>query len=109
MNPEVTNMLFTIGMGFLSVLFTVLWFLLRKKDEAQEKQIAVLFVKHDEDAQRLRDLELDIAKKHYVKEELDRMFDRLEVTFKQGFASLGGKLDDMNRALTNHLREEQPK
>lgn len=105
MNPEATNMLFTIGMGFLGVLFTVLWFLLRKKDEAQESRINVLFELHDKDAQRLQELELDIAKKHYVKDELNIMFDRMERAFTQGFESLGKKFDELNKTLTEHMRE----
>lgn len=105
MNPDITNMLFTIGMLFLGGLFTVLWFLLRKKDEAQEDRIDLLFELHDKDVHRLQNLELDIAKKHYVKDELNIMFDRMERTFSQGFESLGKKFDDLNKTLTEHMRE----
>lgn len=93
----------------LSGLFSVVWYLLRKKDEQQEEQIRLLFLKHDEDVKRLQDLELDIAKKHYVKEELDRMFDKLEKAVKDGFDTLGKKFDNLGQAFTDHMRDDLKK
>lgn len=74
------------------------WFL-RNKDEFQAKQIALLFMKHDDDAKALQDLRIQIASNHYVKQELDARFDRLESAFKQGFADLGGKFDRLSERL----------
>lgn len=80
----------------------VAWFL-RSKDEAQAKQIALLFTKHDEDAERLASLEVRIAKEHYLKTELDQRFDRMENSFRAGFLDLGNKLDKLTTVLMEHV------
>jgi len=74
-------------------VFSVLFWLLRQKDAKQEKAIDLLFGKHDDDAKRLQDLELDIARKHYVKEELDSRFRTLEASVREGLISLEKKID----------------
>ena len=93
---QVTSTIFLFIMGGV---FTILWSLLKKKDNAQEKQIELLFELHDKDSQRLQDFELLVAKDHYVKVELDRMYDKLELTVKEGFNSLGNKFDDLSKVL----------
>lgn len=93
----------------VSGVFTVLWWLLRQKDAAQSKQIELLFQKHDQDAQALQDLRVEIAKQHYVKSELDGKFDRLESAFRDGFGTLGQKFDRLSEALTEHIRTETSK
>lgn len=87
---------------FFIVLGIIGWFL-RSKDEAQAKQIALLFVKHDQDAEALADLKERIAREHYVKGELDARFQRLEDAFKTGFHELGAKIDKLADAMMNHL------
>lgn len=86
-------------MFVLSGIFTVVWFLLRQKDAAQAAQIALLFSKHDDDAQRLADLELKIAERHYQKAELDSKFERLEQSLRDGLGELGKKFDRLAEAL----------
>ena len=79
--------------AFLTLL-GVVWKLLRDKDTEQQKEIELLFKKHDEDAQRLTELELSIARRQYVTNddlkqfmsELLRRFDRFE-------EKLDGKVD----------------
>ena len=95
-----------IAIFILTGLFSVLWFLLRKKDEAQEQhicaqdhQIEILFTKHDQDADRLTELELKIAEKHYLKTELDTKFDKLENALREEFKSMGLKFDNLANAL----------
>lgn len=63
--------------------------------EFQAKQIALLFAKHDDDAYRLDQFQLQIAREHYVKQELDARFDRLEAAFTRGFSDLGTKIDKL--------------
>lgn len=94
-------------MLILSSLFAVLWWLLRQKDAAQAKQIDLLFQKHDEDAKALQELRVEIAKTHYVKDELDAKFERLEGAFRDGFSQLGQKFDRLSEALTAHISKEQ--
>lgn len=69
----------------VSALLTVVWWLLRQKDAAQEKEIAslkgdikLLWDKHDVDVNRLTDLELKVASGYYEKRELDGRLDRFE-------------------------------
>ena len=87
----------------LTGLFTVLWYLLQQKDAKQQKDIELLWAKHDLDAKELELLKLQIASQHYVKSELDSKFDRMEETFKEGFKSLGAKVDYLTTTLiTQH-------
>ncbi len=81
------------------------WFL-RSKDEFQAKQIALLFVKHDEDAKALQDLRIQIASNHYVKQELDSRFDKLEAAFSAGFKTLGEKFDRLADRLAQNGHEK---
>lgn len=85
----------------LGGIVSVLWWLLKNKDAVQADQIKTLFDKHEEDAQRLQDLELNIAQRHYVKEELDSRFNKLEVAFIKGFDGLGIKIDRISEVLLN--------
>lgn len=92
-----------IAMGALGLLFTVLWYLLQQKDTKQQKDIELLWTKHDLDAKELENLKLQIAQQHYVKSELDSKFDRMEETFREGFKNLGVKVDHLTTTLiTQH-------
>ena len=99
-----------IALAIFSGLFAVLFWLLRNKDAVQQAEIAklqlkcdkevnTLWEKHDEDAKRLQDLELDIAKRHYVKDELDNRFERLESSIRVGLDQLGAKVDRLSEAI----------
>ena len=93
----------------LSGAGTVVWYLLRQKDEQHSEQIKLLFKKHDEDASELAALKLQIASQHYVKSELDLKFDKLEHAFRDGFNALGNKFDKLGEALLNHINQEESK
>lgn len=80
-------------------VFTVLWYLLKQKDEMQAEQIKTLFIKHDQDAAGLEALKLKIAENHYPKGELDVKFHSLEQATREGFKDLGGKFDRLSEAL----------
>lgn len=101
-----------LGIG-ISIVVTIIGSLLAKKDAAQEKEIVALrtdhgkhiselWEMHNRDAQRLNDFEVRIAREHYVKQELDAKFDKLEIAFRDGFKDLGDKLDQIVRRLPNH-------
>ena len=94
-----------IGLAILSGFFVLLWYLLQQKDEKQQKDIELLWTKHDLDARELDALRLQIASQHYVKSELDSKFDRMEETFRTGFKDLGSKVD----SLTSSLLKEHTK
>lgn len=93
-------------MYLIGVVFLVMGWLLRNKDAAQSEQIKTLFRKHDAHSQDLQDFKLLIASKHYVKEELDSKFSKLEDAFKEGFHSLGVKIERLSDGLTEHYRKE---
>lgn len=98
-------------------------YLLNKKDAAQEKeidalreliaatqaQIALLFKKHDDDVAALQSLQLQIAKEHYLKHELDQRFMSLEAAFKDGMRDLGHKFDKLTDILVDHITKEDRK
>lgn len=97
---------FEIGLAFIGGIFSLIFWLLRKKDESQEKQIEaqqkqieLLFKKHDDDAQRLAELELKIAQNHYIKPELDNKFERIEESIRDGLKELSGKFDKLSDIL----------
>lgn len=94
----------------VSVVVGLIAYLLRQKDLQQqqqilelrsdaEKQVALLWQKHDQDAKDLSDLRLHIASQHYVKTELDSRFDKMELAFQHGFQDIGAKLDKLNDIL----------
>lgn len=91
-------------------LLAIIGYFLKQKDAQQqaehdalkadyEKQIALLWQKHDQDAKDLSDLRLHIASQHYVKTELDSRFDKMELAFQHGFQDIGTKLDRLNDIL----------
>ena len=91
-------------------------YLLNKKDSAQEKEItelksttALLFKKHDDDVAALQHLQLQIAKEHYLKHELDQRFVSLENAFKEGMHELGRKFDKLTDILVDHVTKEDKK
>ncbi len=84
----------------IQAILIVLWYLLRQKDAAQEKEIAslraenkLLWEKHDADVQRLADLELKVASGYYQKHELDARLERMEQAVEKGLERLAEKVD----------------
>lgn len=91
----------------LSGVFSVLFWLLRNRDEAQAAQIKLLFEKHDADAQALQELRVQLASRHYEKPELDVRFRAMEDVTREGFRDLGKKFDRLTDILTKHITEEE--
>lgn len=97
----------------ITVVFTVLWWLLRDRDAKQQKEldaqrqsIGLLFDKHDKDVASLEALKLQIASQHYVKGELDAKFDRLESAIAGGFKGFGDQIEKLTNLLINHISKE---
>jgi len=90
----------------VTAIGTVVWYLLRQKDESQARDIHLLWQKHDADAKELQDLKLHVAEGHYKKTELDAKLEKLETTFRQGFVDLGVKFDRLTNVLIDHVRQE---
>ncbi len=95
-----------VGLFIIFGMVAIIGWFLRQKDSTQEKQIAMLWTKHDEDAKALADLKLEIAKEHYIKSELDARFTHLEVAFRAGFDTLGEKFDKLSDILVSHIAKE---
>jgi len=79
---------------------------LRELIAATQAQIALLFKKHDDDVAALQSLQLQIAKEHYLKHELDQRFLSLETAFKDGMRDLGHKFDKLTDILVDHVTKE---
>lgn len=82
---------------------------LRELIAATQAQIALLFKKHDDDVAALQALQLQIAKEHYLKHELDQRFMSLENAFKEGMEDLGHKFDKLTDILVDHITKEDRK
>lgn len=95
-----------VMIALLTLMGGAMWETLRRQNSAQQSQINLLFKKHDEDAERLEALRLEIATHHYVKGELDTRFDHLDRTFRDGFMDLGKKFDRLSDLLINHIQKE---
>ena len=104
----------------LTILVTVVGYLLAERDQKNEKvsaetkaehdrQIAALWLKHNEDAHELQELRILIAKDHYIKPELDAKFTELSSTFKTGFDQLGNKFDRLAETLIAHIVKDETK
>lgn len=98
----------TVEVAFFLVsgVFTILWYLLKQKDEKQARDIDLLFKKHDLDVAALQELRIQIAEGHYKKTELDYKFDRIEMTITNSFSALGTKFDKLSEVLINHIQHE---
>lgn len=88
-----------IGLFILTVLFSVVGFLLARRDtkqeetfkeykEAVDKQIANLYAIHDEDAKRLEGLAIDVAKNYNPKHEITGLFDTFRLYLNERFDRL---------------------
>ena len=102
MDKDLINVFINLGVTGVAV---VLWWLLRNKDARQEDAIKLLFEKHDEDVRRLDSFQLEIARQHYIKPELDAKFDKLESAVKEGMDSLGKKFDRLSECLIKEARK----
>jgi hypothetical protein len=106
---ELSTILSILGI----LIVPAIGYLLNKKDSAQEEDIKdlkktaeLLFKKHDEDAANLASLQLQIAKEHYLKHELDARFTSLEDAFRDGMQELGRKFDKLTDILVDHVTKE---
>ena len=101
----------------LGIIFGVIGWLLTNKDKKQGEEIAelkrqhkddvdTLYKLHHADAAKLQEFELEIARNHYPKPELDQRFSQLDATIKDGFRGLGMDIKEMTRALQKHLEEK---
>lgn len=89
----------------LALLFGVIGYLLSRRDAKQAEEIETLFKLHHADEKQLHNLELEIARNHYPKNELDERFKQLDQTMKDGFGSLGADIKEMVKALNAHLQD----
>lgn len=103
-----------IAIWMLGGLFSVLFWLLKNKDENQSKQldsharyIEIIFKKIDDDMAALQNLRVHIASHHYEKSELDVKFEKLERTTSDGFRILGDKLDKLSSSMLTHIGGEK--
>lgn len=106
-------MLLEIGLMMFGVLFSIVGWLLKNKDDTQSKQIAnlenriaSLYQKYDQNTVAIQDLRLQIAREHYQKAELDDRFTELKVTIKDGLRDMADRFDKLAEAMRMHMIEE---
>ncbi len=88
------------------IVIGLIGYLLSRRDAAQAEQIADLYAKHETDAKALQDLQVKVASEHYVKQELDARFIKLESLIDAGLRGLGEKMDKLTDALLEHIKKE---
>jgi Tfp pilus assembly protein PilO len=105
-----TGAIISIAIG---IVVSIITWLLNKTDKAQEDKLSaqqeairLLFKKHDDDVAALQALQLQIAKEHYLKHELDQRFQQLDATFREGFAGLRSEFKELARILIDHVTKE---
>jgi len=91
-----------ISVAVIGAFFTIIGYLLNRKDQAQSGQINLLFSKHDQDVKDLQELRVKLAENHYSKHELDDRINRMETAFREGMKSLNDKLDKILNIMIEH-------
>lgn len=66
-----------------------------------------LWAKHELDVRELQDLRERIAREHYVKQELDMKFDKVERAITDGLKDVSGKIDKLAEALLARREEDK--
>lgn len=97
------NFILDMALSLIIILLGIVSYFLRQKDVQHEKYIHTLFEKHDEDVIELHRLREQVASDLYNKRELDRRFEDLAGTFREVGRSLEGKLDEMQKAMFDHV------
>ena len=92
-----------IVLFILGIILTIIGYLLSQKDSKQQKEIDILFKKHDIDALALQELRERVVGNHYERRELDVKFDKLETSINVGLEKLGNKFDEFNLNLLKYL------
>lgn len=69
----------------LGIVVAVVGYLLAQRDARQADQIKDLYDKHTKDADRLNDLELEIARNHYPKAEVTALFTEFKSYLNERF------------------------
>lgn len=109
MEASVVNLVLSIAAFLIISLISIVMFFLRKKDADQEKQINLLFKKHDEDAAALMELKIKLASTTYERQELDSRFHDLGSTFREVGKSLEVKFDELQKTLLKHVMDHHRK
>lgn len=113
--------------AILGVLMTIVGTLLSQKDKKQQKEIDDLKEDHKKEIEALKskleaerllmwnkydilrsdfdNFRIKIAAEHYVKDELNSKFDKLEIAFSAGMKEMGEKFDRVSSAFSAFLNE----
>jgi hypothetical protein len=106
----------------------VIGWLLSNKDKQQAKEIAdnrshhdaalldlklqskndidILHRMHKEDAAKLEELQREVDREHYRKQELDGKFDKLDNSIQDGFRGVRADMKEMMNLVHEHISEE---
>lgn len=71
-----------------------------------KNDIDILHRMHKEDVAKLEDLQREVDREHYRKNELDNKFDKLDNSIQAGFAGLRSDMKEMMAVFNQHVTEE---
>ena len=103
---ESTSTIITILISSISLIFGIMTWILKNRDDQQQRDIDLLrvnireqdksidslYAKHDLDFRELQELKIEIADNFYKKHELDNKFDRVMAAVDK----LSLKIDDLS-------------
>jgi hypothetical protein len=103
---------------FISIAITgaisLLWYLIKQKDDKTSKAIELLWLKHDEDAKALTELHMSVVEEHYKKVELDLKFGKVESAIisaaeraERSSDVLAEKFDKLAETMIRHIAIEE--
>lgn len=114
-------MLVELALLALGLIFSVVGYLLSHRDKKQGEDISrneqlneKLRLEHQAEIHELfrllnslksefKDYQIDMAKTHYPKHELDERFRQLTTAIEKGFEGLGITLKEMTRTVNDHI------
>lgn len=89
--------LLSIIMFVMSGASTVIFWLLKEKDKMQQRQITLLFDKHDADAKLLDALRLEIAHDYHDKSDIEKIMTANKTYLDEKFGSLERLIEQVAR------------
>lgn len=88
------------------VITGIIGWLLARKDEQQQKDITILYQLHKEDSMKLENLQRELDREHYRKQELDTKFDKLDDSIQTGFIGVRADMKEMLTVIHNHIASD---
>lgn len=82
------DVLLGLAGAIISAAFSIILYFLKEKDRLQQRQITLLFEKHDADAKLLDALKLEIAHDYHDKRDIEKIMTANKTYLDEKFGSL---------------------